>query len=59
MTLDAYPSLSEVEREIAQSICNHNTTEYQPPEPENNVPEDNICVECGISLHIPQIDDNV
>lgn len=45
--------------EIYQSQCEHLITEYQAAEPENNVAEDNVCVECGMSLHIPQIDDNI
>jgi|TARA_R110002167_G_scaffold51713_1_gene149757 hypothetical protein len=46
-------------REVYQIHCKHKITEYQAPEPENNVQEDNVCIDCGMSLHIPQIDDNI
>ena len=30
--------------------CNHNNTEYIPPEPDTNVSEDFICLDCNQSL---------
>ena len=37
-------------------LCEHKNTEYQFPEPENNVPEDCYCLECGVQLPIPEPD---
>tara|TARA_B100001939_G_scaffold236255_1_gene203730 strand:+ start:474 stop:611 length:138 start_codon:yes stop_codon:yes gene_type:complete len=36
--------------------CEHEDCEYQAPEPENNVPEDYYCLDCGEQLPIPEPD---
>ena len=50
MELDALPCLNE----ILIDACEHAKKEYIPPEPENNVSEDYVCVICSKSLPIPE-----
>ena len=38
------------------NFCEHLTTEYQPEEKENNVPESLNCVDCGEELEPPEPD---
>lgn len=41
-------------KEWSEFYCDHHDTEYQPKEPENNVPESLSCAECGKDLPIPE-----
>ena len=36
--------------------CEHENCEYQASEPDNNVPEDYYCLDCGEQLPIPEPD---
>tara|TARA_R110000824_G_scaffold77767_2_gene196558 strand:+ start:3483 stop:3704 length:222 start_codon:yes stop_codon:yes gene_type:complete len=38
---------------LDQSNCDHDNKVYQPSEPENKVPEDYNCEDCGKSFEIP------
>ena len=42
-----------------QMYCEHKNTEYIPREDDVNVQENLICIDCGISLRIPEPDDNL
>ena len=45
------------EQEYVFHFCEHTTTEYIEPEPDINVSEDVVCIECGESI-IDQIERN-
>jgi len=42
-----------------QMYCEHKNTEYIPREDDVNVQENLICIDCGISLRLPEPDDNL
>jgi len=37
-------------------MCDHKNTEYIPEDPETNVQENYICLDCGETLDIPEPD---
>ena len=41
---------------LDQEYCDHDKKVYQPAEPDNNVPEDFTCEDCGKSFDIPEPD---
>ena len=41
---------------ISMSKCIHKNMVYQQPEPDNNVPEDYFCNDCGKQFDIPEPD---
>tara|TARA_R100000781_G_C4017793_1_gene105957 strand:+ start:66 stop:278 length:213 start_codon:yes stop_codon:yes gene_type:complete len=59
MTSDAYPSVSEVEKELAESNCKHNNMEYQAYEADTNVQEDYYCLDCNKQFDIPEPDEDM
>ena len=46
--------IDEYLQELNKEHCEHKNTEWIPSEPEINVQEDNICLDCGKSVDFPQ-----
>ena len=38
--------------------CEHQNTEWIPPEKDTNVIENYICIDCGVNLPLPREDDD-
>ena len=63
MTSDAYPSVSEVTKEIAQANCQeqrgHKNYEYVAESQECGIVEHMFCLDCGEILDIPEPDEDM
>ena len=63
MTSDAYPSVSEVAKELAQAHCqeqtNHKNYEYVADDQEHGITGHMFCKDCGEILDIPEPDEDL
>ena len=63
MTSDAYPSVSDVTKEIAQAHCQeqrgHKNYEYVAEDQECGIVEHMFCLDCGEILDIPEPDEDM